>query len=292
MTEGRYEGQSNALPYFIGVFDTVATVANLASAKIVAAIALLAALSGAVGLYLLFGTTHSYTGWTLIAASLIVFAWSAVAAALMVQLRYKTIDERLKSLLEKLPFLRPFRFYDTKLNERIPFARHAMSIDENRADFAVVPWTENQDTNTKQGEARRVRQRWFAGVHSDIGGSYPDAESRLSDIALQWMAKELEGLPEKPLMELNRLNCSPDPLGMQHNELKAKPGLRPGIRPNIVAGHKVDESVFVRLGTKTVLHFDVSKPYRPENLRTHPEAKAFYASKAPAQDAQQTPAMI
>ncbi|WP_354105476.1 hypothetical protein [Bradyrhizobium sp. LB14.3] len=32
------------------------------------------------------------------------------------------------------------KFYDLHLNNAVWYARHAMSIDENRADFARVPW--------------------------------------------------------------------------------------------------------------------------------------------------------
>jgi hypothetical protein len=40
----------------------------------------------------------------------------------------------------------------------------------------------------KFGKApNRLIQLWFAGNHSDIGGSYAEAESRLSDNALWWM---------------------------------------------------------------------------------------------------------
>jgi hypothetical protein len=28
---------------------------------------------------------------------------------------------------------------------------------------------------------------WFAGVHSDVGGSYPEPQSQLSKLALRWM---------------------------------------------------------------------------------------------------------
>jgi uncharacterized protein (DUF2235 family) len=35
-----------------------------------------------------------------------------------------------------------------------------------------------------------LKQVWFAGVHCDIGGGYPEAESGLSKIALEWMLAE------------------------------------------------------------------------------------------------------
>jgi hypothetical protein len=36
---------------------------------------------------------------------------------------------------------------------------------------------------------------WFAGNHSDIGGSYPENQSRLSDIALDWMLRWAVAVP-------------------------------------------------------------------------------------------------
>ena len=35
-----------------------------------------------------------------------------------------------------------------------------------------------------------LKQVWFAGVHCDVGGGYPEAESGLSKIALKWMLTE------------------------------------------------------------------------------------------------------
>ncbi|WP_420969397.1 phospholipase effector Tle1 domain-containing protein [Bradyrhizobium sp. B120] len=37
---------------------------------------------------------------------------------------------------------------------------------------------------------------WFAGSHSDVGGSYPENEARLSDISLCWMAHAAENFPD------------------------------------------------------------------------------------------------
>src|SRR5262249_20187014 len=42
----------------------------------------------------------------------------------------------------------------------------------------------------------RLIQFWFAGNHSDIGGSYPEPESRLSDIALAWMCEQALLVPD------------------------------------------------------------------------------------------------
>src|SRR5262245_43225427 len=41
-----------------------------------------------------------------------------------------------------------------------------------------------------QSGPRDLKQVWFPGVHGDVGGGYPEAESGLSKIALQWMLNE------------------------------------------------------------------------------------------------------
>lgn len=71
-------------------------------------------------------------------------------------------------------------------NPDLHIVRHAVSIDERRAFFPSnsfgKPFNDKQD----------VKEVWFAGVHSDVGGSYPEDESQLSKIALKWMLEEAE----------------------------------------------------------------------------------------------------
>ena len=61
-------------------------------------------------------------------------------------------------------------------NPDLKIVRHAMSIDERRAFFRQnlfgAPDNPTQD----------VKEVWFAGVHSDVGGSYPESESQFSKI--------------------------------------------------------------------------------------------------------------
>ena len=68
------------------------------------------------------------------------------------------------------------RFHDASLNDEVAYGFHAVSLDEKRKRFQPSLWDPRDD----------VEQVWFAGVHSDVGGSYDDAS--LSDIALRWMA--------------------------------------------------------------------------------------------------------
>ena len=71
-------------------------------------------------------------------------------------------------------------------NPDLHFVRHAVSIDERRAFFRQNLFGPPHDPQ------QDIKEVWFAGVHSDVGGSYPESESQLSKIALQWMVCEAE----------------------------------------------------------------------------------------------------
>lgn len=60
--------------------------------------------------------------------------------------------------------------------------RHAVSIDERRRPFKANLLS--RDPETRANEA--FREVWFAGVHSDVGGTF-DPDHRLADIALEWI---------------------------------------------------------------------------------------------------------
>jgi uncharacterized protein (DUF2235 family) len=79
----------------------------------------------------------------------------------------------------------PIRLPYTASNPDIAIGRHAIAIDEHRAFFRTNLW--HPDPN---GGPKDVKQVWFPGVHCDVGGGYPEPESGLSKIALEWMIKE------------------------------------------------------------------------------------------------------
>lgn len=99
---------------------------------------------------------------------------------------------------------RPDRFYIPSF-ERLPFTesnpsvqcfRHAMAVDERRRMFRLTPWRDPQRYKSNpflkdaDAVAQDIKQVWFSGVHSDIGGGYPEAESGAAKIALKWMMEE------------------------------------------------------------------------------------------------------
>lgn len=80
---------------------------------------------------------------------------------------------------------RPWSFHDMTLSSWVDNAFQALAIDERRKPFRPSIWEQSANANDQV-----LEQVWFAGVHSNIGGSYPD--SGLSDITLLWMISKLE----------------------------------------------------------------------------------------------------
>lgn len=84
-----------------------------------------------------------------------------------------------------------YNFHDTELSERIRFAYHALAIDEQRKTFEPTLWTRAKGRGTAAGLwPQTLEQVWFSGVHSNIGGGYPDCG--LSDIAFLWMVDKAQ----------------------------------------------------------------------------------------------------
>jgi uncharacterized protein (DUF2235 family) len=80
----------------------------------------------------------------------------------------------------------------TASNPNIAVGRHAIAIDERRAFFRQNLWhpAAPSPAHPSGGGPKDLKQVWFAGVHCDVGGGYPEAESGLAKIALKWMLAE------------------------------------------------------------------------------------------------------
>ena len=87
---------------------------------------------------------------------------------------------------------RPTTFDYTFANDHVEIVRHALALDEHRAMFVQNLWREPTPEDPPTKHSTNVRQVWFAGVHADIGGGYPEAERGLSLIPLAWMRDQAE----------------------------------------------------------------------------------------------------
>ncbi|KAH9812092.1 hypothetical protein DFH28DRAFT_1130339 [Melampsora americana] len=82
-------------------------------------------------------------------------------------------------------------FVDTQLGKDVQYAFHALGpsslpIHETREDFLPTKW--HQPIEQRQA-GQILKQVWFPGSHSDVGGGY--AEHELADLALIWMVANL-----------------------------------------------------------------------------------------------------
>lgn len=91
-------------------------------------------------------------------------------------------------------FWRRHQFHDVELSDAVLCARQALAVDEHRMKFEPSLWEASADGAGAPAEPDpvdpRVKQVWFEGAHSDVGGGY--AATGLSDTALEWMTKEAE----------------------------------------------------------------------------------------------------
>ncbi|MCP2057731.1 phospholipase effector Tle1 domain-containing protein [Bradyrhizobium diazoefficiens] len=280
-------GASNAVPFFIGVFDTVASLGSYA---------LSAALVGATTVVI---AALSYLQSFFLFPFLPTFLWTVADAAVAATIGYVATHLKYAVGLSGYSFLKTLhlaspkmRFYDLNLNNAIWYARHAMSIDENRADFARVPWggSHNKGPQRPDEYPDWLQQVWFAGNHSDIGGSYPENEARLSDISLGWMVHAAKNLPDGTTpdgfgirVDDRYMTLHPDPLGPQHDErepgyLRGRFKWTEGLR-EVQDEAVLHSSVLARFAaTDGVQHFYARADYRPPNLRGHTKVKQYYTA--------------
>jgi len=130
------------------------------------------------------------------------------------------------------PRLRSHAF--TQKNRSVESVRHAVGIDERRTMFRPLLWPEGEEYwgnpfNRAAARQQDVREVWFTGTHGDIGGGYPEEESGLAKITLNWMVEETRpmGLSYRTqtvneiLLGKNpgKLYVAPDPLAPLHNPM-------------------------------------------------------------------------
>jgi len=324
--EGNIDGESNVVPYFIGAFDTVASMFHPMASFAIAGIyclALLAASLIAVGAGMIVrlvvqglsmsperaddaaqqpaddGSFYTellavvssglwglwdwlYSGMSLFS---ILFALTLVIGSLWyVRSHTRSPGELRNPRTGRIFTPRETRtagtrmvFEDRFLSSRVPYARHAIAVDETRDMFDLVRWEHEGKGPDPTGDAgsRRMsnlplREMCFAGSHTDVGGGYPEDESRLSDIALEWMAREARAVG----LQVDRwyFQLWPDPLAIQHDEM-AKNSNRTLYKPIVRSGlHTVElhPSLEKRVRAETVLYSDREAPYRPAALDGHP----------------------
>jgi uncharacterized protein (DUF2235 family) len=79
-------------------------------------------------------------------------------------------------------YIWPMTLADRKLSKHVLRACQALSLDDERPTFRPVLWDETGMASD------HLMQIWFAGVHANVGGGYPD--DGLACVALDWIIEE------------------------------------------------------------------------------------------------------
>ena len=153
----------------------------------------------------------------------------------------------------------------THRNPSVEWVRQALAIDERRTMFRPEPWTPGQDYRGNPFAPIKRKQDfkevWFAGVHGDVGGGYPEAESAQIKIPLDWMIRETE----------------PPPIGLHY---------RQGVINKIVLGK---DPKYVSLSSTAELHNSMNAAWRllewiprriPPSSSRRPSEQGYYVPRS------------
>lgn len=124
-----------------------------------------------------------------------------------------------------IPWLQERRaqFHDTELSSCVLNGFHALAINEYRANFSHIPW--RRPAGQRPGE--NIKQRWFIGAHTNIGGGCSD--NALAQFPLKWMMDRCAELglvfrQVKPELEDAVEKCIPLHPGPKDAKGKSIPG--------------------------------------------------------------------
>lgn len=166
----------------------------------------------------------------------------------------------------KLRNMNQYKFHDVTLSSTIEHAYHALAIDEKRVLFTPAIWNKSNTVKNNPAHQQVLEQRWFTGVHSNVGGGYADCG--LSNIALRWLKEKAEatGL----CFNDNAINDEDDDKGVLRNSYTPLYRLWPPRYRQILL-HKnnnqvIDKSAWQRFN-------NAEKKYAPKNLKMIAELK-------------------
>jgi uncharacterized protein (DUF2235 family) len=171
-------------------------------------------------------------------------------------------------------------FYLDKQPARcVKHARQALAVDEARFDFRPEIWTGARPEQS-------LEQRWFPGVHSNVGGGY--VHDGLANLAFHWILRGAEehglvvdpqfvrfysGYPYDRLYRsesllyrvLDRLRWA---YGRGKRELLGRPATANlSLDPSVVYRIRADPKAIKQGGGPAdLLYPEVKQPYRPQNV--------------------------
>ncbi len=170
------------------------------------------------------------------------------------------------------------KFHDVQLSSQVLRARQALAVDETRMKFAPSLWEAPEESAGAPTEDERVKQVWFEGAHSDVGGGY--RETGLSDTSLLWMVRQAHeaGLVFDVPLLAHYVSSGSDPVRHNPVSLMFKVDNALLSSKQKISGNKQasafssglrlltnDRALSVRVASSAVTHFQEGG-YEPANL--------------------------
>ncbi len=165
--------------------------------------------------------------------------------------------------VKSLDYLGFEKFYDAELKENVKYGYQAVAIDEKRRKFQVNLWNESK---LKAGQ--KIEQVWFPGVHSDIGGGYP--ETSLSDVSLGWMMDRASEKGLKLKKDWQKM-LHQDPAGYMHQSYKGLWKLLGKVPRKIPEESIIHRSVRDRMEQNELYEPSLPQSYKVANNPVYPD---------------------
>ncbi len=149
-----------------------------------------------------------------------------------------------------------YAFCDVKLSEHIDQAYHALAVDEKRKTFLPTLWKQKEEI-LKLNPNQVLQQRWFPGVHSNVGGGY--AKEGLADISLEWMIEKAREAGICFDEEWIKNDVKPDHKDKLYDSRSLLFKLMPAVTRHIHSPDDIHRTVHLRIK-------DVAPHYMPPNV--------------------------
>jgi uncharacterized protein (DUF2235 family) len=83
------------------------------------------------------------------------------------------------------------------------YAIHALALDERRKFYNPIKFVKDEiKPGNESGNNQIIKEVWFAGVHSDVGGGYKQDDKELPHVSLKWMLSQLKRMKSKRITVL------------------------------------------------------------------------------------------
>jgi uncharacterized protein (DUF2235 family) len=156
----------------------------------------------------------------------------------------------------------------TARNPIVNAVRHAVSMSERRCFFRQNLWSAAPTDKTD------LKEVWFAGVHSDIGGGYPPEQAQLALVAHKWMLGEALALG----LRFDAARCKKQIDATKNVSADFSADMHDSMTPAWKVAEWVPRMVWSRETARRTLEIGAMPPLRAPRPRSMPDGALIHRS--------------